>query len=119
MSGETLETLDGPKVLLRQGPITAPMPHSPAEARDVIERACRFPADHEEVVESLEDESIRSPKGEPVPVESVLAVSDERRYESADDLHGTLLANLTEEHVGRKGYDDRAPNPGRDRDVSF
>lgn len=95
------------------------MPHSPSDARDVIDRKCTFPAEHDEVVEALDGEHIRSPHGEPVPMATVIAVGEDDRYESADDLHSVVLANLGEEHVGRKEYDDRAPNHGRDDHLSF
>ncbi|MFB6081247.1 MAG: hypothetical protein ABEJ67_00360 [Halanaeroarchaeum sp.] len=95
------------------------MVHSPSDARDVIVSECEFPAAQEEVAAALEEEAIRSPSGEPVDIPSVLAVTDEEEFATADEVHNTVLANLSEDHVGRKHYDDRSHNPAHDDHVSF
>ncbi|MFB6112770.1 MAG: DUF5789 family protein [Halodesulfurarchaeum sp.] len=91
----------------------------PSNARSVFARKCTFPAHQSDVVETVGDVGISPPVGEPVSVETVLDRSEETWYESPDALHNMVMANLGEDHVGRQYYDDRSPNHGRDRSLSF
>jgi hypothetical protein len=95
------------------------MPVRPSETRELFDRECRFPTERAAVIDRVGEATIASPGGEPVTVETVLTRSDQTQFASAADLHDTLMANLGGDHVGRRNYDDRSPNPGRDADVSF
>ncbi|MFB6161587.1 MAG: hypothetical protein ABEJ61_10505 [Haloferacaceae archaeon] len=90
-----------------------------SDARELFASECSFPARREAVVEAVGDAEVAAPNGEAVAVATVLERSEERRYESATELHSTLLANLDEDHVGRKRYDDRSTDPARTENVSF
>lgn len=87
--------------------------------RDRFETALSFPVDRDHVMETVGDVEIDPPDGDPVSVATVLELTDEREYETAGALHETLLANLGDDHIGRKHYDDRAANPSHDDDVSI
>ncbi|GAA0292331.1 hypothetical protein GCM10009066_03560 [Halarchaeum salinum] len=63
--------------------------------------------------------TIESPDGETVSLESILERGGESSFESARELHHSVLANLGEEYVGREDYDDRSSNHERDSQVSF
>ena len=91
----------------------------PSATRDVFARECTFPADQEAVVEAAGDVVVACPNGESVTVETVLDRTDQERYETVEALHGAVLGNLDGDYVGRKGYDDRSPNPQRDEELSF
>ncbi|MFB6093704.1 MAG: hypothetical protein ABEJ77_02020 [Halanaeroarchaeum sp.] len=95
------------------------MTHSPSDARDLIAREVTFPANVDEAVSELEDESIRSPHGDPVSLETILSVTDEEEFDSPSALHSTVMAHLSKQHVGRPNYDGRAHNPNDDDHVSF
>lgn len=95
------------------------MEYQPSATRDVFARACSFPADHAAVIDAAGDVAIACPNGETVTVETVLDRTDEDRYETLDALHSTLMANLSDDHVGRKHYDDRSSNPQHDDELSF
>ena len=90
------------------------MPVRPSAARDLFEAELTFPADAATVVETVGDRELDAPGGPSVSVESVLARTDEPRFRTAAELHETVLANLGEDYVGRKKYDDRSSNHVRD-----
>lgn len=90
-----------------------------SDTRELFARECSFPARREAVVEAVGDAEIRAPNGESVAVGTVLERSDETSYASVTELHSTLFANLCDDHIGRKRYDDRSANPKRDDDRSF
>lgn len=95
------------------------MPLSPSETRDLIAEECEFPANHEIVFELVGDRQIDSPDGDSVSLKDVLSRSENHQYETVAGLHHMILANLSDDHVGRKHYDDRSRNL-HDRDqVSF
>lgn len=95
------------------------MPLSPSDTRAVFARECRFPAERSDVAEAVGDVAIDAPMGEPVHVRTILELSDVTVYDSADELHNTVMANLDADHVGRRYYDDRSPNHARDDTLSF
>lgn len=92
---------------------------SPTETRELFERKCQLPTDQESIVDAVGDTAVVAPTGESSTVETILQRSAETEYESIEALHSTVMANLSDEHIGRKHYDDRSPNPARDGDVSF
>jgi len=92
---------------------------SPSETRDLFRQACQFPTDHETVVEAVGDVAITSENGGNTDVETVLERSDATTYGSVAELHETVMANLTDEHIGRKYYDDRSSATVRETEVSF
>jgi hypothetical protein len=91
----------------------------PSETYELVSDACSFPTERDAVVDRVGETTLTSPNGESVTLESVLARSQETRYDSARHLHTTVLSYLDDDYVGRKAYDDRSRNPGRDADVSF
>lgn len=95
------------------------MPISPSDTYDLVAEACSFPASRDAVVDQAGSTMIAAQGGDAVALETVLDRSDQSRFRTARELHTTVVANLTDEHVGRKAYDDRSPNPARSADVSF
>jgi hypothetical protein len=91
----------------------------PSETYELVSDACEFPAERDAVIESVGETTIAPPNGESVTLESVLSRGQAGRYESARDLQTTVLTYLDDDYVGRKAYDDRSRNPGREVDVSF
>lgn len=95
------------------------MPMRPAAAHDLFEQECSFPADRATVVEAVGETAIAAPGGERTQIATVLEWADETRYASVDDLYCTLMANLPDEHIGRKHYDDRSSTHPRDTTHAF
>ncbi|MFC6953078.1 DUF5789 family protein [Halorubellus litoreus] len=92
---------------------------SPNHVHDRFETELSFPATHSDVLDTVGDVEIDPPNGDPVVVATVLERTDEEAYETATALHETVLANLDDDHIGRKHYDDRAANPSRNDEVSI
>lgn len=95
------------------------MPIRPAETYELVEEACSFPAHRDTVVERVGATELLSAGGETVALETLLARSQPTHYESARELHNTVMSNLGADFIGREGYDDRGSNPARETSVSF
>ncbi|QKY19216.1 hypothetical protein B4589_002060 [Halolamina sp. CBA1230] len=95
------------------------MPLKPADARELFVRECSFPMDQEAVVETVGNVAIESMNGDESDIETVLARSSETTYSSVEQLHNALMANLGDEHIGRKYYDDRSSVTTRSTELSF
>jgi hypothetical protein len=89
------------------------------EVRDVIIRRIDFPVSCEEAEEELGEVVMESPSGYEETVSDSLGRCGEASFESPDELYDTIVSGLSEEFVGRKGYDDRGPNLTDDGEVSF
>ena len=77
-----------------------------SEARAEFERRLSYPVDRETVIGSIGDETLEAPDGEDTTVASVLERGDVDEFESAAELHDTLVALVDEGSVGREYYDD-------------
>lgn len=75
--------------------------------------------DRDAVIETVGNVAIESPNGDKSELETVLTRSDETVYASVEELHSTMMANLGDDHVGRKYYDDRSRTRGRDTELSL
>ena len=82
-------------------------------------RELTFPATREDVVETCGDVRLQAPGGEGETVGDVFERCESARFESADELVGSLMTFISKEYVGRAGYDDRGGNPGYDDEVSL
>jgi hypothetical protein len=91
----------------------------PSRTRELFARECSFPSDREAVVETVGNVAIESPNGGETELETVLDRSDETAYESVEELHNTVMANLGDDHVGRKCYDDRSHTSVRETERSL
>ncbi|MFC6766212.1 MULTISPECIES: hypothetical protein [Halobacteriales] len=94
----------------------------PIEIQRLCEREVDFPITHDALIDELGEAELRPPTGEPTTVGTVLKTTNERSYESVDDVYQTILGNLDESFVGRKFYDDRGgvwDFDHRDRTYSF
>lgn len=91
----------------------------PSNTHELFARECSFPIDRESVVDAVGDVAITSPHGEHVDVEGVLASSDETTFASVTELHTTVMANLPDEYIGRKYYDDRSTTAPQVTELSF
>lgn len=83
-----------------------------AETRNTFARKLTFPADRETVLSAVGDEPIDAPYGDPETIRTVLGRTDESSFNSADELFDTVLANVGEQYIGRKHYDDRGAQGG-------
>jgi hypothetical protein len=83
-----------------------------AETRNAFARHLSFPADRETVLDALGDEPLDAPYGDPETIRTVLGRTDESSFETADQLYDTVLANVGEQYIGRKHYDDRGGQGG-------
>lgn len=92
---------------------------SPSETRELFRRECQFPTEREVVVETVGEVAIASQNGPETDVESVLNWSEETSYETVSELHATVMANLPDEHIGRKYYDDRSSATAQGSELSF
>jgi hypothetical protein len=90
-----------------------------SEACDLFSRELTFPVDREGVVEETGEVCLSSPTGATETIGDVLGRYEGETFESNDELYDTLVTYLGEEFIGRKGYDDRGPNPQYDEEVSL
>ncbi|WP_276274168.1 hypothetical protein [Haloarcula litorea] len=91
----------------------------PAEARELFAQECSFPMDREAIIEAVGNVAIESPNGEASDFETVLTRGDETAYASVTELHSTVMANLEDDHIGRKHYDDRSDTVLRETELSL
>jgi len=91
----------------------------PSDVRELVEGEVGFPVTRETLVNQVGDRTIESPDGGSTSIEAVLRRAEESEYRSAEEVYETILANLGEEYVGRKHYDDRGRNYSRSEDESF
>lgn len=75
--------------------------------------------DREAITETVGNVAIESPNGDATDLETVLTRSDETAYASVTELHHTVMANLEDDHVGRKHYDDRSDTVLRETELSL
>jgi hypothetical protein len=83
-----------------------------AETRNAFARRLSFPVDRETVLSELGEEALDAPYGDPETVADVLTRTDEASFGSADELFDTVLANVGDQYIGRKHYDDRGAQGG-------
>ncbi|WP_267643248.1 hypothetical protein [Haloarchaeobius amylolyticus] len=89
------------------------------ELFDLVTDTCTFPADRATIEDRVGGTELVSPHGETVTLASVMRQGEQDGYESALEFHNTVLSQLGESFVGRKAYDDRSSNHGRDTNVSL
>ncbi|WP_135364945.1 DUF5789 family protein [Halosimplex halophilum] len=80
------------------------------ETRQLFTESCEYPTDAATVADRVGDVEIEAPTGDTTTVETVLARSNVRTYESADDAYTALMGNLDDSFIGLKYYDDRGDN---------
>lgn len=90
-----------------------------SETRDLFTRELTFPATCEDVIESCGDVTLQAPGGESETIGDVFGRCESTEFRSTDELVGTLMTFISQEYVGRTGYDDRGGNPGYDDEVSL
>lgn len=89
-----------------------------AKTRDITSRV-NFPASCDEVTEEIGDVRLESPRGKEEEISEVIGRCGEREFTNADELHNSIVGNVSGEHVGRKRYDDRGPSLGDGNGPSF
>ncbi|WP_380678118.1 DUF5789 family protein [Salinigranum sp. GCM10025319] len=85
-----------------------------AETRNLFARTLTFPADRGAVLDTVGETELDAPYGDPETIREVLARTDEPDFGSADELFDTVLANVGDQYIGRKHYDDRGAQGGID-----
>jgi len=90
-----------------------------SETRDLFSRELTFPVTCDEVVRTCGDTTLHAPGGDSESIGDVLDRCDAREFTSADELVDTLMMFISENYVGRTGYDDRGGNPTYDDEVSL
>jgi len=88
------------------------------DVRDEIEDCVDCPAETSIVLDEMGNRTLEAPGGESETVAQVLRRDGTETYSTPVELYESILCNLSEAYVGRKGYDDRGPNPV-DEPVSF
>jgi hypothetical protein len=88
------------------------------DVRDEIEDRVDCPAEASMVLDEMGNKKLEAPGGESETVAQVLRRDSTETYHTTVELYESILCNLSEAYVGRKGYDDRGPNPV-DEPVSF
>lgn len=83
-----------------------------AETRNAFARELSFPTDLETVLSAVGDEPLDAPYGDPETIREVLERTEVSSFHSADELFDTVLANVGEQYIGRKHYDDRGGQGG-------
>jgi hypothetical protein len=85
-----------------------------AETRNLFARTLTFPVDREVVLDAVGGTELDAPYGDPETIREVLGRTDEPDFDSADELFDTVLANVGDQYIGRKHYDDRGAQGGID-----
>ncbi|WP_135304420.1 DUF5789 family protein [Haloarcula amylovorans] len=79
-----------------------------SEAQELFEEELDFPTDTETVVETVGDREIETQGGDNDTIGEVVKRSDTDEFESANELHTTMMNFLDADHVGRENYSDRS-----------
>ncbi|MFP4632769.1 MAG: hypothetical protein ACLFMT_04955 [Halobacteriales archaeon] len=79
------------------------------ESRDID-----HPLSCDEAMAAVGDVELESPTEMRETVAKVLSRDTPEESHNAQELYGAVAANVDESFVGRKEYDDRAPNPEPD-----
>jgi hypothetical protein len=85
----------------------------PTDTYDGFATKFNYPVDREEIIEAAGDTDIRAPTGPSDSLATVLERTETRTFQSPRELHEAILANLGEQYIGRKHYDDRGTNVDR------
>jgi hypothetical protein len=90
-----------------------------SETRDLFSQELTFPATCEEVIRTCGDVTLQAPGGRSESIGEVFDRCDATEFASTDELVDTLMMFISENYVGRTGYDDRGSNPTYDDEVSL
>jgi hypothetical protein len=90
-----------------------------SETRDLFTSELTFPATCEDVIDTCGDVTLQAPGGESESIGDALDRCESTEFTSADELVATLLTFVSQDYVGRTGYDDRGNNPSYDDEVSL
>jgi len=77
------------------------------------------PVTDDDVAEAVGHLVLESPRGTEETVAEVLARQGDETFGSVEEVADAVRANVAWEFVGRRRYDDRAPNVGGRDDESF
>jgi hypothetical protein len=88
------------------------------EAHPEFVHEFEFPVEHERVVDRIGNRPIEAPDGTTESIANILERDSTTIYPTANALFATLIGNVDDAHIGRKFYDDRAPNHDYDS-ISF
>lgn len=94
---------------------------------DYLDEELEYPIDRTSVTEEIGDVEIEAPdRDDSETIATIIGSLGQETYGSADELYKTIVGNVSEEHIGRKFYDDRGQHsvdtsegPQEERDVSF
>ncbi|UIO99169.1 hypothetical protein Hbl1158_11575 [Halobaculum sp. CBA1158] len=87
-----------------------------SELRAEFSRQLSFPTDRETAVERVGDVTLEAPNGDDTTVAAVLARAETAEFDSAKELHDTLVGLVDDAFIGRKFYDDRGGQTGMEND---
>ncbi|SMO43439.1 DUF5789 family protein [Halorubrum cibi] len=98
-----------------------------SDLAESLERELTYPIGSEAVVARMGTVRIEGPSGDgDQTIDSILDPLGQTSFDSADGLFATIYGNLSDEHIGRKYYDDRGTTgretrggPSETEDVSF
>ena len=90
-----------------------------SETRDLFVQELSFPATCDDVITACGDVILQAPGGTNEAIADVLARCDADEFESTDELVDTVMLFVSNDYVGRIGYDDRGNNPEYDNEVSL
>ena len=88
------------------------------EAHPQFVHEFEFPVNHERVINRIGDNPIEAPDGTTESIATILERDSTTVYPTANALFATLIGNVDDAYIGRKFYDDRAPNYDYDQ-LSF
>ena len=98
-----------------------------AEVSRRLEEELTYPIDRKAVIEQIGADEVATPDQEDTEtIATILGSLWPETYDSADELYKTIIGNVSDEHIGRKYYDDRgrhstdtSEGPREERDTSF
>lgn len=97
------------------------------DVSDLVREELTYPIDRASVIEQIGSVEIEAPDQEDTEtVATIIGGLGPETYDTADELYTTIIGNVSEEHIGRKYYDDRGrattdtqDGPQEGRDISF
>ncbi|MDY6819897.1 MAG: hypothetical protein SVG88_14650 [Halobacteriales archaeon] len=91
----------------------------PNDAYEHFETEFSYPITRTDVINATDDTTIHAPTGTSDSIGDVIARTETTTFRSPQELYETFLANLGEQYIGRKFYDDRSCNIGNDNRQAF
>ena len=83
-----------------------------SDLQEFLEDELTYPIELDTVLEEIGEVEIEAPnRSDSETVHSIIGHLGDDSFGSADELHETIIGNVSDKYIGRKYYDDRGDNP--------